>query len=118
MTSDTFDAVCKPCESAEFRKVYAWHNTMPLGPATTIVIGDVKVSNPGIDPILVEPAAPGINPTILTLDLLMCKKPGVWPRVFVWKSFRFDQPMVSDYTTLEIRCGSDTAVSVPIDTVS
>jgi hypothetical protein len=60
---------------------YAWLNLMPPPPDDFHVIGDVLVSNPGVQAHLCVKEPQGINPGVLLLDLHLAQLPGMWPQV-------------------------------------
>ncbi len=110
---------CAPCnEGTQARDWYAWLDLMPPSPDDLHVIGEVSVSNPGVDPILVTRTPQGINPRILLLDLLLCQRPGIWPQVLVWKQARFDKTgRVLRYDQVDIFCGDRVIASVTVEDV-
>lgn len=75
---------------------YAWLNAMPPPPDDLHVIGKVLVANPGIEAILCERHPPGINPTILLLDLFLVQRPGPWPDVQTWTTCRYEEIYFDD----------------------
>ena len=88
----------------------AWLNNMPPNPAHLHVVGDVLVSNPGVQPTLTMREPQGINPTILILDLSLIQQSGMWPQVMTCASARFDRimpPKASNYQVIEIYSQGD-----------
>ena len=81
---------------------YAWLNTMPPGPNTLHVIGDVIVSNPGVRAHLTMRYPQGINPSILILDLSLIQEPGMWPAVLVSAQARFEKMLPSDFARYQM----------------
>ena len=45
-----------------------------------VVFGEVKVANPGIQPVLQQVSLPGAAPNVLTLQLELLQRPGQWPQ--------------------------------------
>ncbi len=105
---------CLPCSDTKTRDWYAWNDLRPPLPDYFYITGEVYVSNPGVDPLLVPAEPQGINPDILILDLYLCQKPGIWPQVFVWKQVKFDKKISKPYKEVEIRCGTDVIAKVPV----
>ncbi|HYR21467.1 MAG TPA: hypothetical protein VEP30_00905 [Chthoniobacterales bacterium] len=107
------------CKGAKTRNWYAWINTMPPKPDDFHVTGEVRVGNPGVYALLTKKEPQGINPAILLLDLHLVQRPGIWPQVVSWVPARYDEITTeSDYTEVNIFCGSDIIVQVPVDVVS
>ncbi len=97
---------CLPCTSIDSRDWYSWINLMPPPPDEFHIVGEVYVSNPGVDPLLTPKQPQGINPDILLMDLYLCQKPGIWPQVFVWKPVRYDKVLQgTKYTQVQVFCG-------------
>lgn len=101
---------------------YAWENLQPPGPHRLHVIGDVVVSNPGVEASLVEKYPQGFNPTILLLELILVQRPGIWPQVLVKKQVHFEkitQDIPYKYRSVEIFSGGDIQpiVALPVDEV-
>ena len=83
----------------------AWLNKMPPKPDELHVVGDVMVSNPGVQPTLTMRNLQGFNPSVLMLDLHLVQKPGMWPQVITCASARFDRvmpPNAPSYQSVEI----------------
>ncbi|HEX7803882.1 MAG TPA: hypothetical protein VF471_14120 [Pseudoxanthomonas sp.] len=79
---------------------YAWINTMPPKPDDLHVIGQVTVSNPGIEALLTARESSG-KPSIIELDLHLVQRPGMWPTVVTVTQVRYDQilsPISPQYT--------------------
>ena len=96
----------------------AWNNKMPPPPDDVHVIGEVYVSNPGVEPRLRLHQPQGINKTILLLDLYLYQKPGIWPQVFVWAKTRYDAiAKPSRYKQAQIIFGGATIATMPVKDV-
>lgn len=119
MSEQEMRAGCAPCEDAKTKEWYAWVNLMPPKPDDFHVRGDVLVSNPGVDPILVPKEPQGINPRILMLELYLCQRSGIWPQVQVWKEGRYDKvlPQGGGYDKVEIYCGGKLIAEVDVDEI-
>jgi hypothetical protein len=50
MKEEKFEGSCVPCEGIHSRDWYAWINLMPPPPDEFHVVGEVYVSNPGVEP--------------------------------------------------------------------
>jgi hypothetical protein len=66
----------------------AWIDLMPPGPKTLHVQGEVRVGTPTSKAVLSPKVPPGINPTILQLDLKI--EPHAGPAVMTWVKARYD----------------------------
>ena len=101
---------------------HAWINQMPPGPKSIHVVGDILVSNPGVEAILTMRQPQGINPDILMLDLSLVQKPGVWPQVVTNAQARFDRVLLQSepaYTSVDIFLGPEKIITIDhIDIVS
>lgn len=105
--------------TTQCRDWHAWLNTMPPKPDDLHVVGDVLVSNPGVQPTLTMREPQGINPAILLLDLNLVQQPGMWPQILTCASARFNRvmpPKSPNYQAVEIYSqGQQIAL---IDTIS
>ena len=118
MAEEETQGTCLPCEGVETRDWYAWLNRMPPKPDDFHVTGEVLVSNPGVDPILTPRNPQGINPKILLLELHLIQRPGIWPRVLVWKEARYDkQPAHVAYEQVQIFCGDQVIADIEVQEV-
>jgi len=102
------------------RKWYAWINLMPPPPDDFHVIGEVFVSNPGVQAMLTVRDPQGINPSILILDLHLSQQPGTWLQVMTWKQARYDEvspPGAAKYAQVEIFSSDEHVASISVDTV-
>jgi len=98
------------------RDWYAWNDTMPPKPNEFHVVGEVQVSNPGVDVLLTPRIPQGFNPRILLMDLILLQRPGIWPQLVVWKQARYDK-LNADYSEVQIFFNNDVLVNVPVDIV-
>jgi hypothetical protein len=119
MKDTKHEGSCVPCANTKSRDWYAWINRMPPPPDEFHVVGEVYVSNPGVEPFLTPKVPQGINPSILLLDLYLIQKPGVWPDVLVWKPVRYDKvaPGVK-YTQVQVFCGKEVIADIPVEEIS
>lgn len=118
MKEERSEGSCVPCDSVESRDWYAWINLMPPPPDEFHIVGEVYVSNPGVEPFLAPKEPQGINPTILLLDLYLCQKPGSWPRVFVWKPVRYDKVAPGTmYKQVQVFCGDKIIADIPVEEI-
>ena len=119
MGNERVDGSCQPCQKdIRTKDWYAWLDLMPPSPDDLHVIGEVYVSNPGVEPLLVMHEPQGFNPRILLLDLHLCQKPGVWPQVFVWRQARYHKtgrPL--RYDQVDILCSGDIIASIPVEDI-
>lgn len=104
------------CEGVATRDFYAWLNLMPIGPPTINVVGEVQVPNPGVDVFLTYKVPQGINPNILLLDLHLIQRPG--NGTDTWKTVHYQRPAGGvEYSNVEIFCGSQSLIQVPVEKV-
>jgi hypothetical protein len=99
---------------------YAWLDLTPPKPDEFHVVGDIFVSNPGIQASLHKKNPQGINPKILLLDLLLIQQPGMWPQVMTWVHARYDRvlpPSSPQYESVEIFLDGKSIKKVPVDIV-
>lgn len=99
---------------------YAWINLMPPKPDDFHVVGEVFVSNPGVQAELSPKEPQGINPSILLLDLHLVQRPGMWPQVMTWVQCRYDKilgPTSPKYTDVEIFHEGTSIATVKVDEV-
>jgi hypothetical protein len=102
------------------RDWYAWLNLMPPKPDDFHVIGEVLVSNPGVQAELCVREPQGINPLVLLLDLHLVQRPGVWPQVLTWVQCRYDKvlsPGSPRYTNVEVFHNGELIVTLKVDEV-
>lgn len=104
------------CKGVKTENWYAWNNLMPPKPDDFHVVGDIEVSNPGIDPMLVARVPQGINPRILLLNLNLVQQPGAWPRVFVTKQVRYNR-VNTTYDQVQVFCEDDVIADVNVEDV-
>lgn len=98
----------------------AWLDKMPPKPHELHVVGDVMVSNPGVQPTLTMRIPQGINPAILMLDLHLVQQPGMWPQVMTCAPVRFDRvmpPGAPDYASIEIYSNREQIAQVDVSIV-
>ncbi len=109
---------CVSCKDADTCDWYAWINLSPPAPHDFHVVGEVYVTNPGVEPILVPKVPQGINPQILLLDLVLCQRTGRWPKVFVWKPVRYDKVLRARlYTEVNVFCDAKGIADIPVDEI-
>jgi heat shock protein HslJ len=110
------EPVC--CEGVETRDWYAWNNKMPPKPDDFHIVGEVYVSNPGVEVSLFPRVPQGINRRILLIELHLRQLPGIWPRVLTWKQVKFDKIMVdSNYESVEVFCGSEAVAEIAVEDI-
>ncbi|RDY61525.1 hypothetical protein [Flagellimonas nanhaiensis] len=117
MEEEKTESLVIPCNGAESKDWYAWVNKMPPPPDDFHVVGEVLVPNPGVEPILIPKQPQGINPQILLLDLFLHQKPGIWPRVMVWKPVRYDKMHNVPYTQVTVFCGDEVIADMTVEIV-
>lgn len=99
---------------------YAWINLAPPKPDDFHVIGDVLVSNPGVQAELSVKEPQGTNPNILLLDLHLTQRPGMWPQVMTWVQARYDKvlsPSSPRYTNVEVFHQESSIAKINVDEV-
>jgi hypothetical protein len=100
----------------------AWLDTMPPKPDYINVAGQVVVENPGVDAVLTRRIPPGINPTILTLDLRLVKGTGFVPQVISLAEAKYREAMKPgepNFTSVEIYGVGEEVITIDhIDVVS
>lgn len=106
---------CLPCENTQVRDCFAWNDLRPPLPDYFHLTGEVYVSNPGVDPLLVIAEPQGVNPKILILDLYLCQKSGIWPQVFVWKTVRYEKKIKEGYSQVVIRCDGGDIATIDVE---
>ncbi len=100
------------------RDWYAWNNLQPPKPDDFHITGWVEVANPGVEPHLIYRTPQGINPAILIVDLILVQKPGIWPRVLVWKQVRYDEvPSFNNYAQVDIQNNAGSIAQVKVDNI-
>lgn len=105
-------------QTVRTRKWYAWNNLQPPKPYSFHVHGEVEVPNPGVEPILHRHSPQGIIPEILILDLVLVQRPGVWPRVVVWKNAQYGETLRDEgYARTDILCDGKVLKSLKVDNV-
>lgn len=106
--------------ATECKDWQAWLNKMPPKPDELYVVGDVMVSNPGMQPMLAMRNLQGSSPTVLILDLFLIQQPGKWTQEEVCIQVRFDRIMPSgaaDYTSVEIYSDREQITQVDVSIV-
>ncbi|MET2984799.1 hypothetical protein [Aureibaculum conchae] len=106
-----------PCNGTKTKDWYSWINRMPPKPDDFHVVGEVLVSNPGVEPMLVPKEPQGTNPQTLLLDLFLHQKPGVWPRIMVWKPVRYDKMSNVNYSNVEVFCDNSILAKMEVEEV-
>ncbi len=89
---------------------------MPPPPDEFHVVGDVEVSNPGVEVLLTPRIPQGINPRILLLDLVLVQRPGIWPQIVVTRRARYDK-INGDYDRVNIFLNDAVIADIPVDIV-
>jgi hypothetical protein len=105
------------CRNIATRDWFAWNNTMPPKPDVFHVVGEVQVSNPGVDVLLAPRNPQGINPKILLLDIHLHQRSGIWPQVVVWKQARYEK-VNANYESVQIFYCNDVIANIPVDIIS
>lgn len=109
------------CAGTETRCWYAWDNIEPPPPNSFHVTGEVYVSNPGVEVLLVPMSPQGINPSILLMELVLIQRPGVWPSVMMWKTARYDLTYgsgKSGYEEVNVFCGDEIIADLKVETAN
>lgn len=99
----------------ECKDWHAWLDTMPPKPDEFHVSGDIIVGNPGIRPILTMRNPPGINQTILMLDLSLVQQAGMWPQVVTCAQAKFNRvmpPGATAYNSVQIFLNGEKIASI------
>lgn len=109
-----------PDTYSELKDFHAFHNTMPPGPHSLYVIGTVVVSSLGYTVQLTEAASPGVNPTILLLELLVRKPASEAAAQIQEHQVRWDHPgpYAGGYAEVHILCGSNIVQKLAIKVVT
>ncbi|APR76170.1 Hypothetical protein A7982_01517 [Minicystis rosea] len=95
---------------------YAWMNLMPPGPRSLHVTGVVTVGNPGYEVKLTEAVPQGMNPKDLILDLVLTRKPGIWPQVVTQMPVSFVKPSPSvDYDSVLVRLADGSGIPIRVE---
>ncbi|MES1026445.1 hypothetical protein ABN584_26450 [Gloeocapsa sp. BRSZ] len=106
------------CSVEETRDWYAWNNLMPPQPDDFHVVGEVKVNNTQIVPMLSPKEPQGINPEILMLQLILIQQPGVGLPVITWVQARYNKVLLnSTYKRVEIFCEDEKIADVPVEDI-
>jgi hypothetical protein len=74
----------------KIKKVIAIEDLQPPGPPSFYVVATVQVPSPGYTATLKKAVPQGIIPTILILNVVTKKKPGVWPPKITDVDARYD----------------------------
>jgi hypothetical protein len=96
----------------------AWIDLMPPGPKTLHVQGEVRVGTPTSKAVLKVKIPPGINPTILQLNLTV--EPHGGPDVMTWVQALYVAPVASGEpvpTQVEIIEGGKSIATVRVKEV-
>lgn len=104
----------------ETRNWYAWINTMPPPPDDFHVVGEVYVGNPGVQVEFHPRQPPGINPSILLLDLHLVQRPGMWRQQMTWIQGRYDKVLVPEgqrYIEVEVFYDGESIARLDVDLV-
>ena len=109
------------CDGTKTQNWTAWLDTRPPKPDHLHVTGEVEVSNPGVQAILLKKVPQGINPEILLLDLHLVQQPGIWPAVISTAQARYDETLCDGqpaYKEVSILCGSDVIETIEVQVAS
>lgn len=97
---------------------YSWVNRMPPRPPSLHVKGTVYLPDPGYTASLVMAAPQGINPRERILDLVVERRPGIWPSVVTPLTVTWSEdPLGLDVTGVLVREPDGDAVHVEPDEV-
>ena len=100
------------------RNWYAWNNFMPPKPDFFNVIGEVEVSNPGVQVLLCPPESTDLNQDIISLDLILVQQPGTWTTNTTWTKARYDSIILDTLsTTVLIRYEGKEMANIPVDEI-
>lgn len=100
----------------ETRDWYAWNNLMPPKPDEFHIVGEVKVNDTRIVPILFPIESQGINPEILMLQLVLNQKSSFGLPVVTWAQARYDK-VNSTYKRVEIFCKDEKIADIPVENI-
>lgn len=104
------------CSVEETRDWYAWNNLMPPKPDDFHIVGEVKVNNTLIVPMLFPKEPQGINPEILMLQLVLIQQPGFGLPFITWVQARYDK-VKSTYKQVWIFCGDEKIADIPVEDI-
>lgn len=114
---------CAESHVVETKKIktqnwHAWIDKMPPPPDTLHVRGEVEVSNPGVEVLLLKKQPQGINPAIILLDLFLIQRAGIWPQVVTLKPAVYTEVGRNlAYTTAEVFHQGQTIASISIEII-
>nr|WP_315379375.1 hypothetical protein [uncultured Sphingomonas sp.] len=95
-----------------FRNFVAVQDVPPQKTLFIEVLGEILVSNTGIDVELTYAIPQGINPQTLLLRVNLVQKAGLWPQIMTWKPARYFSMLqkYDQYTEVQIAAvfGSET----------
>lgn len=95
-----------------FRNFVAVQDVPPQKTLFIEVLGQILVSNPGIDVELTYAIPQGINPQTLLLRVNLVQEAGLWPQIMTWKPARYFSMLqkYDQYTEVQIDAvfGSET----------
>jgi hypothetical protein len=90
------------------KEVSAVADLMPPGPFHFYVVARVQVPSPGYTASLKKAVPQGINPAILIFDVVIKKKPGIWPpKVTVIEARYDDKKYRGKYQQVTVRYGKE-----------
>jgi len=93
----------------------AWVDKMPPRPNTIHVVGDVLVSNPGVEGVLTMRAPEIGDRDTLKLDLVLIQRPGQWAQLVTQIQARFDRLMpagICPYQSVAVFLGGTEIVRI------
>jgi hypothetical protein len=98
-----------PPSRNRIKSVVAVANLQPPGPFHFYVRARIEVPTPGYRAHLKKAVPQGTNPTILILEVVLTKLPGIWPpRVTEIDANYDDNHYTGDFKQVTVRYGRDT----------
>jgi hypothetical protein len=98
-----------PPSRNRIKSVVAVANLQPPGPHHLHVRARIEVPTPGYRAHLKKAVPQGTNPTILILDVVLTKLPGIWPQHVTEIDANYDDNhYTGDFKQVTVRYGRDT----------